>query len=502
MNGSDDLAGQRRELDELHRAGVLDEQEHALAVARLLAEAGGTAVGVPMPPAQAGETVIGSSSGAHPDGPWHPPPPGPRPPGGPWPADRRWTPPPEGQSPDTQWGRQPPDTQWPQPPDTQWPQPPDTQWGQQPREAHRPRQPGPRGARQARAPWALTAAAGGLVVLAAFLALLAVGVPAAGSFDGTPLGGPVTGTVLPVLVAIAATAVLALGAWRGLAGAGAPRAAAAAVPAAAGLLAAVYAVAIIALAAGARPDQPGTSTVLLAGYGLALLGAFVAVVGAAADLLVADRSAGTARPAVLVALPLVAVLVLAVAGAVTVRAGAAGPTVPPVPDSGPSPDDTVPDAGPPVIASVTATCVSPPSRDAGGVPVGYTPEMAVDGRADTAWRCDGSGVGQVLDLTLAGPSRIRSVGLLPGYAKIDPVDGTDRYLQNGRVAEVRYEFGGGASVTQTFDTGPDGRVVQELPVEEIVTDRLRVVVLRSVPGEQVGTQAAVDRVAVSEIVVS
>ena len=36
----------------------------------------------------------------------------------------------------------------------------------------------------------------------------------------------------------------------------------------------------------------------------------------------------------------------------------------------------------------------PPSRDASGAVVDYGPERMVDGRADTAWRCDGNGDGQ------------------------------------------------------------------------------------------------------------
>jgi hypothetical protein len=50
-------------------------------------------------------------------------------------------------------------------------------------------------------------------------------------------------------------------------------------------------------------------------------------------------------------------------------------------------------AGAPRIAGVGASCVSPTSKDAAGNVTAYNAVNAVEDRLDTAWRCDGSGVG-------------------------------------------------------------------------------------------------------------
>ena len=35
---------------------------------------------------------------------------------------------------------------------------------------------------------------------------------------------------------------------------------------------------------------------------------------------------------------------------------------------------------------------------AAGRPVSYVPEQLIDGKLNTAWRCNGNGIGQVVDL--------------------------------------------------------------------------------------------------------
>ncbi|WP_433503750.1 hypothetical protein ACQP04_29260 [Pseudonocardia halophobica] len=86
----------------------------------------------------------------------------------------------------------------------------------------------------------------------------------------------------------------------------------------------------------------------------------------------------------------------------------------------------VPVATTPVTTAMTAsaTCVRPDSIDAAGMPTNYEPSQAIDGVLATAWWCTGDGVGQSLTLTFAAPTRVGSVGIVPGLAKIDPVDGT------------------------------------------------------------------------------
>jgi hypothetical protein len=70
----------------------------------------------------------------------------------------------------------------------------------------------------------------------------------------------------------------------------------------------------------------------------------------------------------------------------------------------------------PRVSGASASCTAAGSKDAAGTPTSYAAGRAVDGQADTAWRCDGDGVGQSIQLDLAGPSTITSVGIVPGYA--------------------------------------------------------------------------------------
>ncbi|MCA1674935.1 MAG: hypothetical protein LC799_23020 [Actinobacteria bacterium] len=153
------------------------------------------------------------------------------------------------------------------------------------------------------------------------------------------------------------------------------------------------------------------------------------------------------------------------------------------------------------VASASASCVSSPSHDAGGTMVTYGPDNAVDGAVDTAWRCDGTGVGQRLDLSFPGQMTLTSVGLVPGYAKTDADDGTDRYTQNRRISAVQYTFDHGSSVVQHFDTGTY-RSLQTVALPNVSTSHLTITILGSVDGEATNGQPAFDQVAISEVAVS
>ena len=45
-------------------------------------------------------------------------------------------------------------------------------------------------------------------------------------------------------------------------------------------------------------------------------------------------------------------------------------------------------------------------------------------------------------LTLPGSAHLIQVGLIPGYAKVDPTNGADRFRQERRIGEVRWRFRG------------------------------------------------------------
>lgn len=130
--------------------------------------------------------------------------------------------------------------------------------------------------------------------------------------------------------------------------------------------------------------------------------------------------------------------------------------------------------------------------------VTYGPENAVDDAPDTAWRCDGDGVGEQLEVSFPAQRTLTSAGLVPGYAKTDAYDGTDRYLQNRRISSVRYTFDDGSSVVQSFDTGT-GRNLQTIALPNVSTSHVTITILGSVDGEATNGQPVSDKVAISQV---
>jgi len=72
----------------------------------------------------------------------------------------------------------------------------------------------------------------------------------------------------------------------------------------------------------------------------------------------------------------------------------------------------------------------------------------VDDKPETAWRCNGSGEGQQITLTLPHPSRIVGVGMINGYAKV--FGNVDLYPQYRRVRTVRWTMPDGTWFNQDF----------------------------------------------------
>jgi hypothetical protein len=147
----------------------------------------------------------------------------------------------------------------------------------------------------------------------------------------------------------------------------------------------------------------------------------------------------------------------------------------------------------PVPATVVeASCESEPSRDATGARVRYEPALAVDDDPESAWRCPGDGVNESLVLDLGGSVRVAEVGLVPGYAKTDPADGTDRYAENRRLTMVRWRFDDGTTVEQELDPDPANRDLQTTRVPPTATSRLVMEIVASSGGSR-------DTVAVSDL---
>jgi len=149
-----------------------------------------------------------------------------------------------------------------------------------------------------------------------------------------------------------------------------------------------------------------------------------------------------------------------------------------------------------VVATVVeASCQSDPSRDANGAQVTYDPAFAVDDDPESAWRCPGDGVEESIVLDLGGSIRVAEVGLVPGYAKTDPADDTDRYAENRRITAVRWRFDDGTTVEQQLDPDPGLRDLQTLRLPPTATTRLVMEIVASSDGAR-------NSVAVSDLQVS
>ncbi len=124
----------------------------------------------------------------------------------------------------------------------------------------------------------------------------------------------------------------------------------------------------------------------------------------------------------------------------------------------------------------TASCTSPPGKDAAGDKVSYAATNLTDGVADTTWRCDGTAVGEKITLTLPDKTAIGEVGLIPGYAKTDPTSKADRYAQNNRVTQVRWTIGD-TVVEQKLDGSAKDRSLRLLRVPKTDTDEVELEIL-------------------------
>jgi hypothetical protein len=144
------------------------------------------------------------------------------------------------------------------------------------------------------------------------------------------------------------------------------------------------------------------------------------------------------------------------------------------------------------IAGATASCQAGDAFDAGGNKVSYQPGNVFDQDMSTAWRCGGDGHGEKLTLTLAKAMPIGEVGMVPGYAKTDPYDGTDRYAQNDRITKVRWTFDDGRSFVQHLDGSAHNRRMQTMRVPVTTTRTITMTILDS-------TRGPLNTVAVSEV---
>ena len=146
---------------------------------------------------------------------------------------------------------------------------------------------------------------------------------------------------------------------------------------------------------------------------------------------------------------------------------------------------------------VTVGCQAQQSTDGAGATVVYAPEQMSDGKMNTAWRCNGNGVGQVVTFGFPADTTIAQVGLVNGYAKVDPASGTQRYGEYRRITKVTWTFANGTSFQQSLHDGVE--TVQKLSIPPQSGGQVTMTIEASTePGS---TARGRDAVLISEVVI-
>jgi hypothetical protein len=161
-------------------------------------------------------------------------------------------------------------------------------------------------------------------------------------------------------------------------------------------------------------------------------------------------------------------------------------TTPPVTETTPDTTtaDTSADDGPAEElagdAQASASATAPDNVDGAGDRTTYDAANVLDDDPSTAWRVEGNGRGVTLTLTLPGRAHLTEVGLIPGYAKVDPVSGDDRFTQERRITGVRWRFDDQTSVTQELVDAPE---LQRTTVDVDTTSVVLEIVRTGAPGD-------------------
>jgi len=193
-------------------------------------------------------------------------------------------------------------------------------------------------------------------------------------------------------------------------------------------------------AGGGRRVSPARPGLLLAGGLLVLAGSlsWPEMSGLVAGEASGARAAAADRPLV----------------APIVPAGATPSTTPTMPAAATPATRTsaIPTERPAVLRPdrLRASATAEPALDASGERVSYGAANLVDDDPTTAWRVSGDGVGTTIRAEWDEPVALTSMGVVPGYAKVDAADHTDRFHQERRVVAVRCSFDHDPAVTVTF----------------------------------------------------
>jgi hypothetical protein len=173
-------------------------------------------------------------------------------------------------------------------------------------------------------------------------------------------------------------------------------------------------------------------------------------------------------------------VVVAVVLALIFSAEPSAPTTETVTTIPATPNTPAPSAAPPggvetdlVPDRAGASSTADPGVDAAGSQVSYEITNIADGDNETAWRTPGDGIGETVTLEWDREVHLTGISMVPGYDKVDPGDGADRFLQNRRVLAVEYRFSDGSTARQTFE---DSRERQGIAVD-VATTSVEVVIL-------------------------
>jgi hypothetical protein len=144
------------------------------------------------------------------------------------------------------------------------------------------------------------------------------------------------------------------------------------------------------------------------------------------------------------------------------------PTTSPSATGGDDKQKDAPSAAPPsgltAESKVTVPATAGPAQDVNGNPVTYGGANMLDGAPETCWRMPGDGSGEEIVITLPRETRLRSVGMINGYAKKG--GNVDWYHGNRRIKQVEWVFDDGTTVPQTLG---DTEAVQSQDVDVTTT---------------------------------
>ncbi len=141
-----------------------------------------------------------------------------------------------------------------------------------------------------------------------------------------------------------------------------------------------------------------------------------------------------------------------------------------------------------------AGCTAKSGVDASGKKVDYKSKNMTDGDKTTTWRCNGTATGETISLKLPKGTEVAEVGLVPGYAKTDPADGSDRYRQNNRITKVRWIIGDTELVQEMSGSSSD-RSMRTMRVPRSPADEIELEILAVTKGPRNTTAISEIRVA-------